>query len=209
MLNTKRERSEVHMVYVIIAISIFLLEFGIKEWVEKTGKTGEEKEILKGKLLLRKYHNKGAFLDMGAAKSGIVAIASLLLTLSMTLVLLMTFGMKGGRLMKLGLSFLLGGAYSNTYDRLHRKYVVDYLSFPVRNPTLRKFVYNLSDFCIMIGAFCIALTGLPIFDKKYRKKCHRMVKTKKKLWNKKRKKWNKQQNKWNKKLNKWSKQLKK
>lgn len=179
------------MIYIIIAISIFLLEFGIKEWVEKTGKAGEEKEILKGKLLLRKYHNKGAFLDMGAAKSGIVAIVSLLLTLSMTLVFLMTFGMRGGSLMKLGLSLLLGGAYSNTYDRLHRKYVVDYLSFPVRNPAVRRIVYNLSDFCIMIGAFCIALTGLPVFDKKYRKKCRKMVKTKKKLWNKKQKKWSK------------------
>lgn len=179
------------MIYVIIAISIFLLEFGIKEWVEKAGKSGEEKEILNGKLLLRKYHNKGAFLDLGAAKSGIVAIASLLLTLSMTLVFLMTFGMRGGRLMKLGLSLLLGGAYSNTYDRLYRKYVVDYLSFPVRNPAVRRIVYNLSDFCIMIGAFCIALTGLPVFDKKYRKKCRKMVKAKKKLWNKKQKKWNK------------------
>lgn len=193
------------MIYVIIAISIFLLEFGIKEWVEKTGKTGEEKEILNGKLLLRKYHNKGAFLDMGAAKSGIVAIASLLLTLSMTLVFLMTFGMRGGRLMKLGLSLLLGGGYSNTYDRLHRKYVVDYLSFPVRNPAVRRIVYNLSDFCIMIGAFCIALTGLPIFDKKYRKKCRKMVKTKKKLWNKKWRKWSKRQNKWYKQLKRWNK----
>lgn len=197
------------MIYILIAISIFLLEFGIKEWVEKTGKTEEEKEILNGKLLFRKYHNKGAFLDMGAAKSGIVAIVSLLLTLSMTLVFLMTFGMRGGRLMKLGLSFLLGGAYSNTYDRLHRKYVVDYLSFPVRNPAVRRIVYNLSDFCIMIGAFCIALTGLPIFDNKYRKKCRRQIKAKKKLWNKKRKKWSKQQNKGNKQLSKWSKQLKK
>lgn len=173
------------MIYIIIAVSIFLLEFGIKEWVERTGKTGEEKEILNGKLLLRKYHNKGAFLDLGAGRSGLMAVLSLLLTLSMTLVFLMTFGMRGGRLMKTGLSFLLGGAYSNTYDRLHRRYVVDYVSFPVRNPALRRIVYNLSDFCIMIGALCIVLSGMPVFDKKHQKKWCKTVKAKKKKWNKK------------------------
>lgn len=148
------------MLYIVIAAAIFLVDFGIKEWVERQGKKGEVKEILHGKLLLRKYHNRGAFLDMGAAKSGFVALLSLLLTLSMTLVFVMTFGVKGGRLMKTGLSFLLGGAYSNTYDRLRRRYVVDYVSFPVKNPALRSIVYNLSDFCILTGALCMALSEI-------------------------------------------------
>ena len=37
-----------------------------------------------------------------------------------------TLGQKGKAALKLGLAFLLGGAFSNTYDRLKRKYVVDY-----------------------------------------------------------------------------------
>ena len=49
-------------------------------------------------------------------------------------------------MLKTGLSLILGGAYSNTYDRLFRKYVVDYVSFEVRNPRLRNIVFNLSDF---------------------------------------------------------------
>ncbi len=148
------------MLYVIIAAAIFLADYGIKEWVERHGEMGKEREILHGRLLLRKYHNRGALLDMGAARSGLVAVLSLLLTLSLTLVFLMTFGVRGGRLMKTGLSFLLGGAYSNTYDRLRRRYVVDYVSFPLRNPALRSIVYNLSDFCILIGALCMALSEL-------------------------------------------------
>ena len=146
------------MLYVIIAAAIFLVDFGVKEWVERHEETGKEKEILHGKLLLRRYHNRGAFLDLGAAKSGLVAILSLLLTLAMTVVFLTTFGVRGGRLLKTGLAFLLGGAYSNTYDRLRRRYVVDYVSFPVKNPALRSIVYNLSDFCILIGALCMALS---------------------------------------------------
>lgn len=54
--------------------------------------------------------------------------------------------------MRTGLAMLLGGAYSNTYDRLRRKYVVDYVSFGVPVKRLRRIIFNISDFCIMIGA---------------------------------------------------------
>ena len=52
---------------------------------------------------------------------------------------------------------MLGGAFSNTYDRLKRKYVVDYVSFPVKNEKIRNVVFNISDFCIMIGALLMVL----------------------------------------------------
>ena len=127
------------MLYVVIAAAVFLADYAIKEWVERE-ELPEERAILHGKLLLRRYHNKGAFLDLGAARSGLVATLSVLLTLVMTVVFVTTFGVRGGRLLKTGLAFLLGGAYSNTYDRLRRRYVVDYVSFPVRNPALRSVV---------------------------------------------------------------------
>ncbi|MDE7258820.1 MAG: signal peptidase II, partial [Lachnospiraceae bacterium] len=44
-----------------------------------------------------------------------------------------------------------------TYDRLVRKYVVDYVSFPVKNQKIRNIVFNISDFCIMIGALLMVL----------------------------------------------------
>lgn len=86
-----------------------------------------------------------------------VACISLLLTLCMTVVFLSTFTFRGNSTLKAGLAFLLGGAYSNTYDRLVRKYVVDYISFPVKNERLRRIVFNLSDFCIMIGAVLLVI----------------------------------------------------
>ena len=57
-------------------------------------------------------------------------------------------------------SLLLGGAFSNTYDRLKRKYVVDYFSFGVKWEPLRAIVFNISDFCILIGALIIAIKGM-------------------------------------------------
>ncbi|MCI8772394.1 MAG: signal peptidase II [Lachnospiraceae bacterium] len=149
------------MIYALIAAGIFFLDMGIKNLIEKKVPEGETKEIGRGCLLLRKHHNKGAFLNMGEKKSGFVAILSIALTLAMTVLFLVTFSFRGSRLLKSGLALLLGGAYSNTYDRMRRHYVVDYVSFPVKNKAIRSIVFNISDFCIMIGALLMVL-GSPL-----------------------------------------------
>lgn len=148
------------MRYAVLSVLIFILDLGIKNRIEEKKTEGETEELLNGRLLLRKYHNKGAMLDAGEKRSGLVAIISLVLTLAMTVVFLLTFSIKGGSLLKTGLALLLGGAYSNTYDRLRRHYVVDYVSFPVKNQVVRRIVFNVSDFCIMIGALCMVLGSL-------------------------------------------------
>lgn len=144
----------------ILAAGIFTLDLLLKNRIEKTMEEGGEKSLCQGKVLVRKYHNRGAALDLGAKKQGAVACVSLLLTLVMTVVFLATFTFRGNSTLKAGLAFLLGGAYSNTYDRLVRKYVVDYVSFPVKNRYFRKIVFNISDFCILIGAILITVAQI-------------------------------------------------
>lgn len=143
--------------FAALAFGIFVLDLFLKNHVEKNLEEGEEKPFCKGRLLIRKYHNKGAFLDVGERRQGVVTMLSLGLTLFMTVVFLATFSFRGNSTLKAGLALLLGGAYSNTYDRLSRKYVVDYVSFPVKNKRFRGIVFNISDFCIMIGALLLAL----------------------------------------------------
>lgn len=145
---------------VVLAAGIFVLDLLLKNKIEKTMEEGGEKLFCKGRLLVKRYHNKGAFLDLGEKKQGAVALLSLLLTLGMTVVFLSTLTFRGNSTLKAGLAFLLGGAYSNTYDRLVRKYVVDYFSFPVKNPRIRRIVFNISDFCILIGAVLITVSQL-------------------------------------------------
>ena len=148
------------MGYLCIVALIFAGELGIKNYVEKKRKAGEEKEICKGRILLRKYHNKGACMNLGEKKSNVVAGLSLILTAALALVFLFTLTRHGNGWLKAGLSLLLGGAFSNTYDRLKRKYVVDYFSFGVKWEPLRAIVFNISDFCILIGALIIAIKGM-------------------------------------------------
>ena len=143
--------------FAALAFGIFVLDLLLKNHVEKSLQEGDEKPFCGGRLLIRKYHNKGAFLDMGEGRQGLVSMLSLGLTLFMTVIFLGTFSFRGNSTLKAGLALLLGGAYSNTYDRLTRKYVVDYVSFPVKSKRFRRIVFNVSDFCIMIGALLLAL----------------------------------------------------
>lgn len=145
------------MIYLIIIAVIFGLEYIIKNHVEKGWSPQTEKRILWGKILLRKYHNRGAAFNLGEKTSFFVAIVSLLMTAAITVLFILTLGQCGNRLLKFALSILLGGAFSNTYDRWKRKYVVDYFSFGTRSPKIKAIVYNLSDFCILIGCLIWAL----------------------------------------------------
>lgn len=145
------------MAYLLIVAGIFLLELFIKNGIERNKDESTNERICKGTLILRKYHNKGAFLDAGQRVQPLVALVSLGLTVVVTVVFVLTLGQKGRGALKVGLALLLGGAFSNTYDRLKRKYVVDYFSFNVKWKKLRRIVFNISDFCILIGALMSAL----------------------------------------------------
>lgn len=145
------------IIFAILAAGIFLLDLLIKNYIETHLEVGQEKSVCRGKLLIRRYHNRGAFLDAGEKRQKAVALLSLLLTLFMTVVFLSTFSLRGNSTLRAGLALLLGGEYSNTYDRLTRNYVVDYVSFPVKNKRVRRVVFNISDFCIMIGALLMVL----------------------------------------------------
>lgn len=145
------------MIYIGITAAIFISDFLIKNHMERTLAEGEEKRKMKGFLLLRMHHNKGAFLNAGQKKRPVVVTLSVLLTIGTAAVFALSLGTRGNGMFKAGLSMLLGGAFSNTYDRLKRKYVVDYFSFPVKWKWFSRIVFNLSDFGIIIGALVAAL----------------------------------------------------
>ena len=129
----------------------------LKGWVEKRIAWGENRPLLSGKLILRKHYNRGAMMNAGQKQRPLVAALSLILTMAVTGLFFLSLGHMGNNLLRVGLSLLLGGAFSNTYDRLRRRYVVDYLSFGVKWTRLRKIIFNLSDFFIIIGALLAAL----------------------------------------------------
>jgi len=147
------------MITTWIIIFIVTCESVIKQVREQKSKFGEQTPFLKNKLYLTKYHNKGALINLGEKYSVYVKWLSMGLCGVCTAIYLITFGKRGKNLLRLGLAFLLGGAFSNTYDRMVRGYVIDYFGFNVKNERLRSIVFNISDFCIMIGA-AVGILGL-------------------------------------------------
>lgn len=144
------------MQYLAVLLGIFGLELKIKNKIEETKKEGQTEERWGGFLLIRKHHNKGAFLNTGQHRPKLITAVSILLTAVLSVFYIVTLGTAGKGLLKWGLTLLLGGAYSNTYDRLARKYVVDYVSFDLPFG-LKKIIFNIGDFCIMIGALVTAI----------------------------------------------------
>lgn len=144
------------MQYLAVILGIFGLEFGIKNYIEKEKKEGEQEKV-GGVLLIRKHHNKGLVLNIGQHRQRLIAAVSVFLTLLSTFLFLLTLGQQGKALLKWGLALLLGGAWSNTYDRVFRRYVVDYVSFQVPCKRIRRIIFNIGDFCIMVGAMMVVL----------------------------------------------------
>ncbi len=145
------------MQYLAVILGIFGLDQKFKNDIEETKKEGIAEERCGGLVLIRKHHNRGAFLNMGQEKRGAVMAVSVLLTVLLTVLGAVTLGQTGKGTLKWGLTLLLGGAYSNTYDRLFRKYVVDYVSFNLPS-RLRRVIFNIGDFCIMIGALLCVIS---------------------------------------------------
>lgn len=151
------------MIYILVAAAVFLLDYKIKDYIEKNKKEGDTQEILRGRILIRKFHNSGAILNFMEKKPKVVEIFSLSLSLILFLGYLPLLFKKGYILLKLALSFILGGAFSNVYDRITRHYVVDYFSFNTKVDRIRRIIFNLSDIFIFIGS--IMLIAAEIFKK--------------------------------------------
>jgi len=146
------------MFWILMAAAVFVLDDCLKRQVEKKP-DDFRKEILGGRILLRKSHNRGAVLNLMDERQQLVAGFSLGLTVSLAAAWLYLLGRRGFGLLKTGLSLLLGGACSNVLDRLKRRYVVDYFSFQVKWKRLQKIVFNLGDICIFLGTFFVLWNG--------------------------------------------------
>ncbi len=146
------------MLYILIIAGIVLLECKIKNYMEHHLELGEQKEILKGKILLKKQYNRGMFLNLMQDKVDTVKKISKVMLGILLLVFAFLIPRKHNKMLKLGLSLSLGGAISNVYDRMKRGYVVDY--FSINCKVLKSAVYNLADVFIFLGSLLILLASV-------------------------------------------------
>lgn len=144
------------MLYIVLILLIFIVDFKIKEYMEENKEMHKSEEILNGKIIIERYHNKGAMLNFLEHNVHLVKVISISLLGILLFLFAWLLPKKDNHILKLALSFILGGAFSNIYDRVKRGYVVDYFSFKF----LKKVVFNISDIFIFIGAFIITVFSI-------------------------------------------------
>lgn len=143
------------MFYFSIIASIFLIDFFIKRMVDKKLALGEKKTYLNGKIILQKYYNRGFALDKLEQYPKLVAYGSGFVCSLLFIKLCMLLFQKGNKVLKIAYAMIIGGAGSNIYDRFQKHYVIDYVGFGVKWKALRKVVFNISDFFIILGTLLL------------------------------------------------------
>lgn len=147
-----------------ITALVTTIDLAIKHWVEKHMTFQREEPLPGGVGSLRRVHNKGMMLNIGDGKPNLVKYLSLVVMILVSGVQVCLLGKKGYTNEKIGLALILGGAISNTYDRVKRGFVVDFIGFNFKNKKLSSVTYNLGDFAIFLGGAVTVCTTL--FSKK-------------------------------------------
>lgn len=146
------------MLYILIIVAFVIVESRIKGFIETNVSSEENREILKGKVIIRKYYNEGAFLNFLENKKELVKTVSGILLGLLLLLFAIMLPKKGNKDFKLGLALVLGGAISNVSDRFNRGKVIDYFSFNCKK--LKSIVFNLADMAIFLGSFLMLLSSV-------------------------------------------------
>ena len=110
----------------------------------------EQKEVhyLGGRVVRTALYNRGsAFGLLPLGRCALAAVSAAVMALSLPL----------WRCSRLGCALLLGGGASNLCERLSGRGVFDYIQFPKAPGGMKKYVFNLTDFAIFLGALWIAL----------------------------------------------------
>lgn len=147
------------MLFVLLAVAVFIVDYVIKSYVEKNFEDYDAREHLKGQVCLEKHHNKGVFLSHLQNRPKFVLVSTGIIIGVLAGMFAMILPKKREYLLKLAFAFVLGGATSNLIDRIKHGYVVDYIRFP-KIKAVKNVIFNISDFFIFIGCIFMIIRTL-------------------------------------------------
>lgn len=146
------------MIFAISILVICSIDLFVKNYVEKHSEELEHKKLMNGKIIINKVHNKGMMLNAFEKYTQMVRYSSLVAGIILLLYYIQLLSKKGFGLKKIGVTFMLGGAVSNIYDRLVRGYVIDYFSINTKWEKLKTIVFNIGDICIFLGGLMVIIS---------------------------------------------------
>lgn len=144
---------------ICLTAALFGADQLMKTYAEQNLDPGEERRM-KGRVRIRRVHNKGFTMNLLEERPDIVRGMSLGATLALTVCQLVTIFHKGRPFRKAGLTLSSAGAWSNTFDRTVRGYVVDYIGFELGRERLSNITYNIGDFLLMAGGISLVIDSI-------------------------------------------------
>ncbi len=130
----------------------------IKKLVEEELNPGEERELLDGKIVIRKVYNRGFLLNLFDKYPAAVKGMSLFAGAGVLVWDVLTFAKKRNYIRKLGMTLVSAGAASNLFDRLAKGRVVDYIGLRTKKKSLGRITANLGDVYLACGS-ALVMTG--------------------------------------------------
>jgi len=139
---------------IIIIIIVNLIDRLSKIWTIKTLREGNDVVIIKDIFSLSYLENRGAAWGIFQGKTNFLLIVSIVIIVGM-IYFIFKYRPKN-MLMRVSLSFIIGGAVGNMYDRMFNKYVVDFIYFHYKDiysfPT-----FNVADMSVVLGTILLAI----------------------------------------------------
>ncbi|MCI8991966.1 MAG: signal peptidase II [Eubacterium sp.] len=145
------------MIFPFITAAVFATDYFVKKKVNTELKSGDEKEILGGHVVLNKCTNKGFACNFLEENPDLVKKITMFICAMIGCLWVKELFCRKHPVRKLGLSFLLGGGLMNLYDRHQNGEVTDYFSFKGKDGKKGKLAYNLSDMFIFLGSILTAV----------------------------------------------------
>ena len=142
------------VLFSVIASLFSSLDFIIKDKIEE-GMIDNGVIDKRGFAEIEKHHNKGLPLNKLDGHTKEITAISASVTVAHLMASAHDLNNSDDLVKDIANSLILAGAVSNTYDRINRGYVVDYLKLGKK-----KAIYNISDFCIIGGVILTIFSTL-------------------------------------------------
>lgn len=143
-------------VYYLIALFLILLDQWSKWFIVKHMNIGESIPIIDSFFHITSHRNEGAAWGILQGQMLFFYIVTAVVVVGI-IYYLHTEGKKS-MLLRVALSFILGGAIGNFIDRLYRKEVVDFLDFNIFGYNYP--IFNIADTVLVIGVGLLIIATL-------------------------------------------------
>lgn len=145
------------MIYFLITAGVFVADLCIKHYMDKNYTRKTKHPRMGGRIILEKYYNNGATLNLLSHRPQMMRLLHTIVLVIVGVFSYFLMRLSGRPLEKTGIALLLGGGLSNLFDRYTKGHVVDYFHINIGPKYFRSIIFNISDFCIFIGALLSVL----------------------------------------------------